>query len=738
VRVFDFGIEGETPYLVMDYAPYGTVRKRHSKGVALPLPTILGYVKQVADALQYAHDEHFIHRDIKPENLLVGRRQEILLSDFGIALIAQTSRSQNLQDVAGTASYMAPEQFQGKPRPASDQYALAVMVYEWLTGACPFHGSFTEVASQHLFMPPPPLQGRSSSISPALEQVVLTALAKDPHHRFGSVQAFATAFEQASQITDAMLQLHPIQSPMELASSPSELVIPTEQVTPPGPTSIPTNLPASSSQTATPTELVTPPSQASAPLTELTSPANQATTLPTGVALPSYPSHVLPGEMPPSQVPQRGISWRTAIIGLAGLAALGVTGGGAAWLTYSRSSGTTRNSSTGGTTQITWSSENDVSGAYQQMVDNYNRTNKEGIHVTWVNGPASVDQLLTSYSNTLQARRSTFDVMSFDTVYTAAFAQNQWITALDDKWPQSERANYFPGTIKGSTFNGKVWAAPFHTDVGLIYYRTDIVSTPPNSWDDLVSIATQNASKSKYGYVWQGAQYEGLTCDFVEVLHGYGGDVLDPNDPTKVVVNSPEALQALTRMVSWVGAISPTATTTYMEETSRSVWQNGDAIFMRNWPYAYSLGNDPASSKIAGKFEIHSMLYGGSNTTGHSCTGGWNLAINAFSNSDKQDAAWKFIHYLLGPEAQKIGATIGAWTVTLQSIYDDADVLAKQPLFSKLKPILQTSLPRPVVPKYPDISAAIQLRVHSALTKQSSPSDALNALQSDLQGIVSR
>jgi serine/threonine protein kinase len=172
----------------MDYAPGGTVRKRHPRGVALPLPTILDYVKQVADALQYAHDEHFIHRDVKPENLLVGRRQEILLSDFGIALLAQTSRSQSMQDVTGTASYMAPEQFQGKPHPASDQYALAIMVYEWLTGACPFRGSFTEIASQHLFVPPPPLREKVPGLSPAVEQVVLTALAKDPHQRLTLTQ----------------------------------------------------------------------------------------------------------------------------------------------------------------------------------------------------------------------------------------------------------------------------------------------------------------------------------------------------------------------------------------------------------------------------------------------------------------------------------------------------------------------------------------------------------------------
>src|SRR6266702_2451058 len=201
VRVFDFGVEGTIPFLVMDYAPGGTVRKRYPRGVALPLPTIVTYVTQTAEALQYAHDEHVIHRDMKPENLLLGRRQEVLLSDFGIAQLAQSSRSQSTQDVAGTAGYMAPEQFQGKPRPASDQYALGIIVYEWLSGDRPFHGYFTEVASQHLFVPPPPLREMVPTISAAVEHVMLTALAKDPKQRFGSVLAFATAFVQASQST---------------------------------------------------------------------------------------------------------------------------------------------------------------------------------------------------------------------------------------------------------------------------------------------------------------------------------------------------------------------------------------------------------------------------------------------------------------------------------------------------------------------------------------------------------
>ncbi len=199
VRVLDFDVQDDTPFLVMDYAPHGTLRQRHPKGSVLPLPTIISYVKQVAEALQYAHDQKLIHRDVKPENMLVGEREELLLSDFGIALIAQSSRYQGTQDMAGTIAYMAPEQIQGKPRPASDQYALGVVVYEWLSGDRPFHGSFTEIAVQHAVVPPPSLREKVPTILPDVEQVVMTALAKEPKGRFASVQAFATALEQASQ-----------------------------------------------------------------------------------------------------------------------------------------------------------------------------------------------------------------------------------------------------------------------------------------------------------------------------------------------------------------------------------------------------------------------------------------------------------------------------------------------------------------------------------------------------------
>ncbi len=199
VRVFDFDVVDDTPFLVMDYAPNGTLRKLHPRGTKLPLSLILTYVKQIADALQHAHDQRLIHRDIKPENMLLGQNNELLLSDFGIATVAQSSRYQGTQDMAGTITYMAPEQVQGKPRPASDQYALGIVVYEWLSGERPFHGSFTEIATQHVLTPPPSLREKMPELSPGVEQVVMTALTKDPKARFATIHAFANALEQAYQ-----------------------------------------------------------------------------------------------------------------------------------------------------------------------------------------------------------------------------------------------------------------------------------------------------------------------------------------------------------------------------------------------------------------------------------------------------------------------------------------------------------------------------------------------------------
>jgi len=199
VPLLDFGLSRDSqPFLVMEYAAGGTVRDSHAKGSCLPLPTIVSYVQQVASALQYAHERRVIHRDVKPENMLVRADGSLLLSDFGIATVAHSSHSINLQQgIGGTLPYMAPEQIQGRPRPASDQYALAVVVYEWIAGQRPFQGTAVEIAMQHAMTAPPSLLELVPTLSRDVEQVVLKALAKEPKERFASIEQFAQALQAA-------------------------------------------------------------------------------------------------------------------------------------------------------------------------------------------------------------------------------------------------------------------------------------------------------------------------------------------------------------------------------------------------------------------------------------------------------------------------------------------------------------------------------------------------------------
>ncbi|WP_322480716.1 serine/threonine-protein kinase, partial [Thermogemmatispora sp.] len=213
VRVLDFGLhEGHLPYLVMDYLPGGSLRQRYPRGSRLPLALALSYVRQAAEALQYAHERRIVHRDVKPENMLLGEDGLLRLADFGIATILETTGSlgqavegtAGSQNLAGTVLYMAPEQIQAHPRPESDQYALAVVLYEWLCGAPPFTGNFAEVAVRHCTVMPPPLRAQVPELPPAVEEVILRALAKDWRARFPSVRAFAEALEQVSGVAVLM------------------------------------------------------------------------------------------------------------------------------------------------------------------------------------------------------------------------------------------------------------------------------------------------------------------------------------------------------------------------------------------------------------------------------------------------------------------------------------------------------------------------------------------------------
>lgn len=189
----EFGIEDDRVYMAMDYIPNGTLRQQYPQGSTLPIDTMVNYIKQIASALQYAHDQQIVHRDVKPENILCCYEQHIFLSDFGLA-VTPKSESQRTRGVEGTLAYMAPEQLQGQAVPASDQYALGIMVYEWLCGERPFHGTPTEIVARQVVATPPSLREKFPFIPQKLEDIVMRALAKEPQQRFHSVQEFADEF----------------------------------------------------------------------------------------------------------------------------------------------------------------------------------------------------------------------------------------------------------------------------------------------------------------------------------------------------------------------------------------------------------------------------------------------------------------------------------------------------------------------------------------------------------------
>ncbi|MFL5588616.1 MAG: WD40 repeat domain-containing serine/threonine protein kinase [Ktedonobacteraceae bacterium] len=320
VRVLDYGLDGTTPFLVIDYAPNGTLRKRHPRGVPLPLSTIVSYVTQLADALQYAHEQKVIHRDVKPENMLLGRRNEVLLSDFGIALVAQSSHyhsTQSIQDLAGTIAYMAPEQIQSQAVPNSDQYSLGIVVYEWLCGTRPFQGAFAEIAVKQTLVAPPSLREKIPTLSPAIEEVAMKVLAKDPKQRFVDVKAFAAALEEAYQKEPAspVVIVDGMPAPSAAPSSPAETI-------------------ALSNQEGAPATPAPPAALLTAPIVSSQAPTTESLSVespPSSAQTPALDK--LPATPLPPRSPRRRVSRRTALVGLAGLAIASAVGGGIALLT---------------------------------------------------------------------------------------------------------------------------------------------------------------------------------------------------------------------------------------------------------------------------------------------------------------------------------------------------------------------------------------------------------------------
>jgi multiple sugar transport system substrate-binding protein len=357
------------------------------------------------------------------------------------------------------------------------------------------------------------------------------------------------------------------------------------------------------------------------------------------------------------------------------------------------------------------------------------------IHVTLVSAPTNTDTNRATLATEISGGSSTPDVFMGDVIWPAQFGAHQLALPLSDYLPASYFAQFAPGLVQGASYNGKVYGSPLFEDQGFLYYRKDLLAKEnlpvPQTWEQLESEAAQlqKAGLVKYGFVWQGASYEGLTCDFMEYLTDAGGTATN-SAYTKATLDTPQAIQAVTFMRSLVtSGVTPSAITTFEEPQAMNVFAAGQSAFLRNWDYAYSVATTPATSKLT-KAQVGVAplpTFQGQSYPGYSNIGGWNMYINPHSKNIAADL--KFIEFLASPTAQNILATQYSEIPTTTAVRDSAAVIAENPV---LAIVGKTRLvPRPAgTPNYPALSTAIYTNVNAALAGSTSPSAAMAAAQS--------
>jgi ABC-type glycerol-3-phosphate transport system substrate-binding protein len=340
------------------------------------------------------------------------------------------------------------------------------------------------------------------------------------------------------------------------------------------------------------------------------------------------------------------------------------------------------------------------------------------------------------YVQWLNARAADPDVLQLDVVWTPEFAAAGWILSLDRFHPRTD--DFFPVTLAANRWNGALFALPWFVDAGMLYWRTDVMPHAPIDVDDLRRLAARGMREHRipFGFVWQGARYEGLVTVFLEQLGAFGGAILD--DAGRVVVDSDRAVAALVEMRDsiYVDEIVPASVLTWQEEQARLAFQNGQAVFMRNWPYAYSLLQHPAQSRVAGRFAIAPIpaTRTGSPTA---ALGGSVLAINA--NSGDADAAYRLIEFLLAPAQLLDRARVAGEYPPRPTMYEGTGLGdALQLDATEARRVIESAVARPVTPVYNELSQLLQIALHRALTRQQEPRAALQQAATAMRALLAR
>jgi multiple sugar transport system substrate-binding protein len=350
--------------------------------------------------------------------------------------------------------------------------------------------------------------------------------------------------------------------------------------------------------------------------------------------------------------------------------------------------------------------------------------------------PDASDDRHQLYVQWLNAHADDPDVLQLDLVWTAEFAAAGWILDLNRFAPPL--SEYFQAAVESVRWNGRTYALPWFVDVGMLYWRTDLMAEPPRTFADLTSLASASVSSGQvpYGLVWQGARYEGLVTVFLEYLSAFGGRILD--DRGAVAVDSDAAVRALTTMRDQIAVqkIVPASALTWQEEQVRFAFQNGQAAFMRNWPYAYPLLQDDARSRVAGRFAVATMPAGeGGNSA--AALGGSQLAVNRYS--DRPDEAYALIEYLTEPAQMLERAQAVGQFPPRQSLYGQAPLDRALAIDTALaREIITRAVPRPVTPVYAELSEILQIHLHRVLTGQEEPRQGLREAAGAIRRLFSR
>jgi multiple sugar transport system substrate-binding protein len=362
-----------------------------------------------------------------------------------------------------------------------------------------------------------------------------------------------------------------------------------------------------------------------------------------------------------------------------------------------------------------------------------------GVRVELQRTPDDANQRHQLYVQWLNARVGNPDILQLDVVWTPEFAAAGWVLPLDSYSPAE--ADFFPATIEANTWAGKLYALPWFADVGLLYRRTDLVPREPQTLAQLVASAKSATSRRggpRHGIVWQGARYEGLITTFVEYLGAFGGRILD--EKGQVVVNDDEAVRALEFMRDQLygSRIAPLDVLTWHEEEGRFAFQNGTAVFMRNWPYAFGAMSDSAQSRVAGRYAVSPMPSSGEEGGRSTATlGGGQLAINAYTESP--EAAYRLIAYLTAAEQMLERAQAVGQYPTRPALYDDDRLRAALAIpLAQAKRAIESATPRPVTPIYTELSDILQIELHRALVRHAEPREALNTAAARIDALIER